>query len=178
MKNEYEVRGDVTAIFLNSQKYGKMETLISTSKLEKAKEFPYAWYPIYNKSTNSFYVRGNQSSSSENRKNTSLHRWIKDAYGDIKVDHKDHDTLNNTDKNLRIVTNYQNSQNRKGPNSNNKSGIRGVHWHKKDKRWRVKVCVDGKNPITISFKTIEEAKRAAEDARNKYMPFSQEGIAN
>jgi hypothetical protein len=58
MKNKYEIRGEKTAIFLKSKKYGDMETLISTSKLEKAKEFPNTWCIAWSTRGKTFYVVG------------------------------------------------------------------------------------------------------------------------
>lgn len=48
MKNSYTVDGDVTYIHLYSPKYGYMDTLISTDKLEKVKEFKNKWIPKWN----------------------------------------------------------------------------------------------------------------------------------
>lgn len=39
MKNDFEIRGDVTAIFLRRKDGNPMETIISTSDLPKAQEF-------------------------------------------------------------------------------------------------------------------------------------------
>jgi hypothetical protein len=44
------------------------------------------------------------------------------------VDHINHDTLDNRKDNLRIITRSNNSANRKGANSNNKTtGVRNIH---------------------------------------------------
>ena len=52
------------------------------------------------------------------------------------VDHKDGDTLNDVWANLRDCSQQQNSCNRR-PNSNNKSGHKGVWWCAQRRRWIV-----------------------------------------
>ena len=56
-----------------------------------------------------------------------LHRWIKNAKDNEYVDHKDHDTFNNLEDNLRITTNSKNNQNRKSANKNSSTGVRNVN---------------------------------------------------
>ncbi|MBE9572558.1 MAG: hypothetical protein IMF11_18185 [Proteobacteria bacterium] len=72
----------------------------------------------------------------------------------IFVDHKDHIGLNNQRHNLRPVTNLQNILNPKVPYS-------GAYYHKRDKCWRAKICIDHKQIHLGSFKDDEEAAREA-----------------
>lgn len=174
MKNEYEIHGDVTAIIINSPKYGRHEALISTSKLERAKEFPYTWCVNWDKDTQSFYVQGSMTRVNGKRAGALLHRWITDAPKEMQVDHKNHNGLNNTDDNLRIVTGAQNKQNTNGSYINSKSGIRGVSWCKQSKKWKVQVNVKGKGNYLGCFSDINEAERVAKGARQKYMTYSIE----
>lgn len=174
MKNNYEIRGNVTAIFIDSPKYGLFETLISTSKLVKAREFS-AWRLYWKESTQSFYVIANSSTKGKRKRETIyLHRLVIGAASGLEVDHEDHDTLNNTDTNLREVTHSQNQQNRKGAARNSKSGIRGVIWRPKDKKWRAQIKKGGKVMYFGEYKTIEEAEAVVIAARKEYMPFSIE----
>ena len=93
----------------------------------------------------------------------------------MKVDHISHETLKNTDDNLRICTHSENQQNRKSATSNNKSsGIRGVSWNISDKRWQVRISFNNKRIHLGNFIRVEEAEQAAKEARAKYMPFSKE----
>lgn len=178
MKNEYEVRGDVTAIIINSPKYGRHETLVSTSKLDLVKEFTGSWYVNWNNSAKSFYVVGNALIVNGKRKSIFLHRWVTNAPCGMVVDHINHDTLDNTFPNLRIITNAQNMQNRKGARSNSKSGIRGVEWDEYKKKWRVRVRVNGSNKHIGYFDTTKEAEQVSVEARSKYMPFSKEALSS
>ena len=73
-----------------------------------------------------------------------LHRVIMNVHNrTIFVDHINGNRLDNRVENLRLVTDKKNSENRKGANSNSKSGIRGV-WQIKDGYWRARVVSHGK----------------------------------
>lgn len=174
MTNEYEIRGDITAIFLKSPKYGKMESLISTNKLQSANEFTGTWNASYSKNIKSFYVYGNLPTVNGYRKTVLLHRWITNAPSNLVCDHINHNTLDNTDENLRVITHAENQQNRKGAIRNNSSGIRGVTWHTWSKKWRVRV----KNKHIGCFYNLEDAKIAAESAIKEMMPISKEAYQN
>lgn len=174
MKNEYEIRGEITAIFIDTKNHGRMETLISTIKLDKAKEFPNAWRAKWSDDIQNFYCVGYITLD---RKQTvvRLHRLITDCPDNKDVDHFNHNTLDNIDSNLRIVSNAQNQQNQL-IQRNNTSGIRGVYWHKKHKKWVARIQVNHKNMCIGYFDTIEEAENAVKNARAKHMPYSKEAF--
>jgi hypothetical protein len=85
-----------------------------------------------------------------------------------KVDHINHDTLDNRKANLRITQNENNSKHRKGKNSNNKSGYRNVCWLKKYGKWVVLLQINGVNTILEKFDDVDEAGSYAEEMRQKY----------
>lgn len=171
MKNEYEIRGDVTAIFIDSLKYGRFETLVSTRHLEKLMSYPAVWTVIYNPHMKQFYCKWFPNKKS-NTKSVFLHRFITDAPKGMVVDHINHDTLDNRDENLRIISHCENLQNRKGAQSDSRTGIRGVGWLKSKNRWRARIKINGKSIFIGSFSDIGEAEAAVKEARKKYMPFS------
>lgn len=74
---------------------------------------------------------------------------------------------------LRVVTPAQNKQNRKGAQARNKSGVRGVHWHKARNKWVVQMSVDGKKFYGGLFTDKDEAGRVAAQMRAELMPYSQ-----
>lgn len=51
---------------------------------------------------------------------------------------------------------------------NNKTGVNGVYWDKKLKKYRARINVKGKNISLGCFKTLEEAKKARKLAEDKY----------
>lgn len=177
VKNNYETRGDVTAIIINSPKYGRKEALISTCKLERAKEFVNSWRLCFSVTGKTFYVVGHMVQSEGKRQEMRLHRWLTNAPDGLEVDHFNHDGLNNIDENLRVVTSADNKQNKKGPHKNSKSGIRGVYWIERDKKYVAKINIDGRRVHLGYFNNISEAERVAVEARKKYMKFSQEASA-
>jgi hypothetical protein len=69
--------------------------------------------------------------------------YYKQDPGPFQIDHIDRDKNNNKINNLRLVTNQQNTFN-VGTQSNNTSGVTGVSWHKKAKRWQAHGKLDGK----------------------------------
>jgi hypothetical protein len=176
MKNNYEIRGDIALIFLNSPKYGSMETIIDSNDLTLAQEIEGFWHPHWDHNSKNFYVRGNATINGKKTK-VLLHRWITRCLEYLKIDHIDHNGLNNRRScNLRESTNAQNAQNRQGANRNNKSsGIRGVHWNKPKSKWRATVIVNGVYKHFGHFDDKEKAEMVVEKARAKLMPFSKEG---
>jgi hypothetical protein len=174
MKNEFEIRGDITAIYIKQKDGTIFETKISTSDLSKAQEFPSLWHVAWSKDTNSYYVNG-RLLKNEGSKSVKLHRWILECPKGLVVDHINHDTLDNTRENLRILARAQNQQNRKGAMKNNKtSGIRGVSWSKNRNKWQAYVSINAKLKFLGYFEDIKEAEKTAINARKKYMPYSVE----
>jgi hypothetical protein len=177
MKNDYEIRGDVTAIFIKSQKFGDDEVLISTSKLEMMKSYSGSWHLNRYPGLSYSYCQGSYVDSKNKRRSVKLHRFITNAPEGMVVDHINHDTLNNTDENLRVCTISENQQNRNGVCKNSKSGIRGVYWDKRIKKWVARMTLNGKYKHLGHFTDLKEAELAAIESRRLYMPFSKEYVS-
>lgn len=73
-----------------------------------------------------------------------------------KVDHIDRDGLNNRRSNLRLATSCENGFNR-CRNRNSKSGLKGVSWHKKNRKWVANIRVKGKRIYLGSFANAQDA---------------------
>ncbi len=93
------------------------------------------------------------------------------------TDHIDGDKLNNTKENLRIISSSGNGQNRKSADSDSKTGIRGVSWHKKAQKWVVQIEVSSKHYYLGLFDDILEAYEYAKAGRRVLMPYSPEAEA-
>ena len=78
----------------------------------------------------------------------------------LQVDHRCHDRRCVRPEHLRLVTNAQNGQNRRGAYSNSVTGVRGVSWHKHRQKYRAQVRLSGKNYSAGYYDTIEEAEAA------------------
>lgn len=88
-----------------------------------------------------------------------LHRFIIEPSAHVKVDHKNHNGLDNRRANLRLSDSSQNNANSR-LRFNNTSGFKGVSWRKRDNSWRVVVLWRNK-PIHVGqFKDIIEAALA------------------
>jgi len=85
------------------------------------------------------------------------------AYGEIQgggqVDHRCHNPSCISAAHLRLTTQKQNQENRRGPVRSNRSGARGVVQH--SGRWVARVGHNGKQIHLGMFGTVEEAEAAA-----------------
>lgn len=92
----------------------------------------------------------------------------------------DHININKLDcrrSNLRIATRSNSCVNRK-KFANNKSGITGVHWHKRIQKWQVSISADNHTRHLGYFETKAEAAaaraRAVIELHGEYAPNSIE----
>lgn len=97
-----------------------------------------------------------------------LHRLLfADIPEGLVVDHINRNKLDNRRKNLRIVTQKANSQN--GPvRSNNTSGVSGVFFDKRAKRWRAQIYKDGKSTHVGIFDCFDDAVEARKVAEKMF----------
>lgn len=171
MINRYEVHDDKTVIFVKSRTLGIVEVLIDTEDLKLVDESFSYLIICRNYKRNLSYVSGKK----KNDEGTMLlHRLVTNAPRHMMVDHINHNTLDNRKKSLRLVTNAENQQNRKGAPSNSKSGIRGVHWHKKANKWHSQFKLNGKKITVGYYESLHDAELAVSEARKRHMPFANE----
>ncbi|MBP3038089.1 HNH endonuclease [Bacillaceae bacterium Marseille-Q3522] len=177
LKNAYAVLGDTAVIYLKRKNGKCLKTFIDICDLEQAKRFPNTWCALWSRDTQSFYCYGKLVMPGGKRKSILLHRWLFNCDDFVEIDHIDNDTLNNCRKqNLRIVKHAQNHQNRLGSQRNSKSGIRGVSWNKRKRKWQVAIKVQDRRYFLGYFDSIEKAAQMAKDSRKRYMPFSKEAL--
>jgi len=172
LKNSYEIRGNITAIIIESRVHGRIETLIDTTDLKKAQEAN-SWWVNYSKDTKTFYVNGRIRDTDGRARQVSLHRYILDITDPkVFIDHIYHDTLDNRQSRIRVVTPSENNQNARIP-SDNTSGHKGVYFDTKRKKWRVCIGFDGKTKSLGRFDSLVEAVIARNAAEKKYFGYKQ-----
>lgn len=166
-----DAANSIAKIELNRRKYENVYAIIDLEDLERVVNYPYTWFPQYRKELKNYYVR---CTNYENKKNgissvVFLHQFIMNAEGK-DVDHINNNTLDNRKANLRISEHKNNTTNRHGRNSNNKSGYRNVCWSKSEKKWLVQLQIDGKGVCLGKFQydELEQAGKFAEEMRQKY----------
>lgn len=129
------------------------------------------WTSSFTPSTKSYYARRLQylkhCKKNEKRKAIKMHRVImerivkRELKSKEMIDHINNNTLDNRRYNLRIVSNRQNAQNRKGKTT---SKYPGVYWRKERSRWLAKIYLNGKTKYLGQFTNEREAAKAYEKA--------------
>ena len=96
-------------------------------------------------------------------KNYLTHRiiwlWHHGEFPPEVVDHINGDPTDNRIENLRRASVGQNQYNSKRPKTNT-SGQKGVYWNKRDKAWRVQICVNGKKKYIGVYADLQSAADA------------------
>lgn len=135
---------------IDDEDYERVNRLKWWAHLEKGRnrEVFYAWSKI-------------------NRKTVKMHRFLTNAPDEMEVDHWNGDGLDNRRVNLRVCTKTQNQHNR-GRTVRNKSGYKGVHWHKPTKKWMAQIQVSGKKMNLGYFHDIIEAALAYDAAAREF----------
>lgn len=175
MKNDYIVLENEVIIQLNRKKGQSLEARIDIEDFEKVDAFPGTWCALWNSDIQNYYCAGRLLRVDGRQTTVALHRWVMDAPDDMQVDHRDgKDTLNNRRDNLRIATRSENQQNRGGANRNSKSGIRGVSWSKRDRKWQATIGINGQQKHLGYFHDIHKAEATVIYARAEMMPFSKD----
>ena len=105
------------------------------------------------------------------QKTVEIHRLVAMAFipnPDNKscVDHINNNIIDNNINNLRWATHKENNYNQKLSKANT-SGVKGVHYDKRKKKWIASIKLDGIKIHIGSFGTIEEAKQARIKRANK-----------
>ena len=87
-----------------------------------------------------------------------------------QIDHINGNKCDNRLSNLRDVPPALNSQNQTKAHKDSKSGILGVRWHPRDKRWIAQLKVGKRHHHLGMFRTAQEAHDAYLAAKGRFHP--------
>lgn len=112
------------------------------------------WHVIKGKSGMLYAERSIRNNGK--RINFLMHREIIKTPKGMNTDHENRNGLDNRRDNLRYCTKSQNAMNTE-KNKDNKSGYKGVGWHKLSQKWRARITVKGKEKYLGLFDAPQEA---------------------
>ena len=140
---------------------------VSFWRFEELNRFP--WSARWSKRTRSYYALRSGKTAEGYRYTVLMHRQILGlGYGDPRQgDHKNHDTLDNTDDNLQVASPAENSYNRRKHCTSN-NPYKGVSFHKATGKWQAQIQVHGKKIFLGIFETAELAYAAYCKAAEQY----------
>jgi len=162
----YVVSGDITSVFLDRNGTEVVEFIVDTKDLDFIKSLDSNLYCLENGGRQYImvYYRGSR------REYVYLSRLIMGLENEKKmVGFLNDNPLDLRRENLFFVSESGKQLYRKSLNSNNTSGIRGVYWSEKEKRWIAAMKHNGKRYRFGRFKTKEEAARVIEEKRREFL---------
>jgi hypothetical protein len=171
--NNYKEYKNYVVIYTVDKKNDKIiDTKVSKEDFyNKLINFKVNWFPLWNEDMKDYYIGYTLYVDKNGKKKPVtilLHRVLMNAKSGEYVDHKNHKIRDNRRNNLQLTSNKDNLTNRKGKNSNNKSGYRNVFWDSNQEQWCVTLCKNYKSIHIGYFDDVHEAGLVAEEARKKY----------
>lgn len=149
------------------------------SKVTKGVEGCWVWAGGTNPGGYGIFVRRTPGTRLAHR---IAYEWARGAIAPgISIDHACHNRACVNPAHLRLATHALNNQNLSGPRRGSRSGVRGVRWHAKSKKWQARANLNGRQHSLGHFDSIEDAEAAAVAWRRDHMPYSvmdQEEIAS
>jgi hypothetical protein len=115
------------------------------------------------------YAQGNVEKINGRWRPVKLHVFLMNrvhAKDGLEVDHCNRQRRDNRRRNLRVVTKTGNMWNA-STHRDNKTGIRGVSWLRKRKKYHARITVNKKVYILGDFKTKDEAGEAYDEAAKR-----------
>jgi hypothetical protein len=175
MKNEYEIRDNITAIILKQRNGNIMETIINTEDLPKVLALNLSWHAAWDKYIKGYYCKAvvqlGKINGVRKTKTISLQAVILGYSKKYLIDHQNHNSLDNRKENLIHTNKRGNGINRIGANSNSLTGVRNVC--QVGNRLYVQMQVNGKNTLLKKFRLdqLQEAAEYADKARKEIYKY-------
>lgn len=153
IKNKYKILKNIVNIFVESSKYGLQVVYIDFEDLFLIKDKRvYVWGTSRH---NTLYAM----LQLPNGKNCKLHRFLLSPSNIEQIDHKDGNGLNNTRKNLRVTDSFGNNKNSTKRSNSITSKYKGVHYSKREGKWKAQIQVNKKKISLGTFLTELEAAK-------------------
>lgn len=158
--NEFVIYNDYVEVVLFDKNCEKIaRSIISVDKLEEAKK--HKWTCTFRRGAISYVT------TTVNKVVKKMHQVLFNIPDGMVGDHIDRNPLNNTNDNIRIATQKNNSRNLP-VKKNNTSGVSGVFWDKWCKKWRAQIKSDLKMFQLGSYVDKDDAITARLNAEIKY----------
>ena len=158
---------DFKSIKIVSPKYGTYYMLVSPEKYPVVVDRGPQWYIMWDKESQTFYAVRNITTAEGRRSKQYAHRLIMNCPAGFSVAHVDHNGLNNTDENLRIVSQGQINQNKR-KHVKSSSKYKGVSLDEHTKKWKAQIMIDGKQKYLGQYAIEQEAHQAYTTAKEQY----------
>lgn len=165
MKNDFYVKDGVVHILINRKDGTTLTAKVSERMLPILKELDVRWSASYRKDSDTYYVYAFKwNPKTKKNKCYQLHRLVcglKEGESHKQVDHINHDGLDNTDGNLRVVNQHQNQLNRKGARKDSTTRHKNIYYTKG--KYKVQFKRNGKQFSLGVYPTLDDAIRVRDE---------------
>ena len=170
--NQYKIIDNYAVIYFDRKDGQVLEGYVFLPVLERLIKLNWHWCAVYKKNIKGYYASHTEYMGIVDGKPLykirALHQLVLPPKEGFVIDHKNHNGLDCRDDNLRYLSNANNVKSRNSLNVNNTSGYRNVTWSKREKKWSVMLRINGHNKAIGRYLDVDEAGRAAAEARLKY----------
>lgn len=126
------------------------------------------WYAAEHHSENFYAMRNSPWKDGKHFQISMSREILKLEQKDIRqADHKNHNTLDNRRKNLRVCSSQENRRNQK-PILSTISGLKGVTWHNLKEKWQARIGIRGERKSLGYFASKKDAGLAYDEGAKKY----------